>query len=111
MKRGMKNDLEPFVLVILVAITVIEFLIFAGGIKYDEFIEALNAMITLMIFGAMLLVISIITRMYDLNRNFFTLFSDMQINANSSASQKQTKTKTTNKAKTTKKASKKKKRR
>ena len=83
-KKGMKTDLEPFVLVILVAITVIEFLIFAGGIKYDAFIEALNAMITLMIFGAVLLLISIITRIHDLNKSLLTLFSQYFASATSS---------------------------
>ncbi len=102
-KKGMKTDLEPFVLVILVAITVIEFLIFAGGIKYDAFIEALNAMITLMIFGAVLLLISIITRIHDLNKSLLALFSQYFASLNTSSTTSPSKPKKTSTRKSTKK--------
>lgn len=98
-KKGMKTDLEPFVLVMLISITVIEFLIFAGGIKYDKFIEALNAMITLMIFGSTLLLISILTRMYDLNRSLVSIVSQFNLSGLTNTSSSKQKTKTTKTAK------------
>ncbi|NPA38319.1 MAG: hypothetical protein GXN99_00825, partial [Candidatus Nanohaloarchaeota archaeon] len=71
MRKGMRSNLEPFVIVILIAITVIEFLLLAGGLKYNKFVEALIAMVLLMMFGSSLLLISIVARIHDLVKVIF----------------------------------------
>ena len=66
MYRKTSRTVEPIVVFILLIITVMEFLIYGGGIATGEVLSALNAMIMLMLFGSSLIMITVVIRIYEL---------------------------------------------
>jgi len=64
-RADINKSAEPIVIFILILITVIEFLIYGAGVSKGDYIQALNAMITLLNFGALLIIVALLLRILD----------------------------------------------
>ncbi len=61
-REDINKSAEPILVFILIIITLIAFLIYGAGIKNSSYIYALNAMINLLNFGALLIIITLLLR-------------------------------------------------
>ena len=81
MYKKTSRNVEPIVLFILIVITIMEFLIYVGGVATGNILLALNSMISLMVFGASLMIVTILIRIYEL----FIYFTDQYFSTSESA--------------------------
>ncbi len=63
--KELNRSAEPMVIFILAVITVVEFLIYGAGVANGKYIESLNAMISLLNFGALLIIITLLLKFYN----------------------------------------------
>ncbi|GEM_PF-6964805 len=64
-KADINNSAEMIAIFILAVITIIEYLIYGAGVSKGYYIQSLTAMISLLNFGALLIIITLLLRILN----------------------------------------------